>query len=177
MKVLAKVFSVVAMASVVAGCASKSSDAYVPKIPQGAQTMLLDYFAQPDNKVFVIAVDPGGDFSAGYESGKYTLEEATEVAYERCEANREASGVIAGTYIYAINNEVVYTDAIAAWQQIAADKAAEAAALEAVAAEEAAAEAAALEAAALEAAAEEAAVAEAIAKENAAAAALEAPVE
>lgn len=111
MKVLAKVFCVVTMVSVVAGCAS-NSDVYVPKVPPGAQALLLDYYKQPDNKVFIIAVDPSGEYAVGYDYGKATLKEATKVAFESCEANREASGIIGDSYIYAINDKVVYEETL-----------------------------------------------------------------
>lgn len=124
MKVLAKLFAVVTMISVVAGCAS--NDVYVPKIPAGAQALLLDYYDQPDNKVFIIAVDPSGDFAVGYDSGKATLKEATKVAFEDCEAAREALGVVGKAYIYAINDKVVYKNTIASAQKKVAAPAAEA---------------------------------------------------
>jgi hypothetical protein len=98
------------MVAVFAGCASDV--VYVPKIPSHAQAKLLDYFEQPDNKVFVIAIDPGGDYSFGYDYGKATLKEAAKVAVEKCDANRESHGIVAKSYIYAINNKVVYEEMI-----------------------------------------------------------------
>ncbi|MCK4563749.1 MAG: hypothetical protein KAU94_03630 [Verrucomicrobia bacterium] len=93
-----------------AGCASDV--AYVPKIPPHAQAKLLDYYAQSDNKVFVIAVDPSGDYAFGYDYGKPTLKEAAKVAVDKCDASRESSGIIARPYIYAINDKVVYEEMI-----------------------------------------------------------------
>lgn len=110
MKVLAKIFGVVALISVVAGCAS--DNVYVPRIPPEAQAKLLDYYEQPDNKVFVIAIDPGGDYAYGYDFGKATLKEAAKVAVEKCDASREASAIIARPYIYAINDKVVFKEMI-----------------------------------------------------------------
>ncbi len=110
MKVFAKISTSFALLALVAGCASDS--VYVPKIPPHAQSKLLDYFEQPDNKVFVIAIDPGGDYAFGYDYGKATLKEAAKVAVEKCDASREACGIIAKPYIYAINNKVVYEEMI-----------------------------------------------------------------
>lgn len=113
MKVLAKVFCVVTMISVVAGCASKN-EAYIPKVPPGVQAQLLDYFELPDNKVFILAVDPSGEYAYGFESGKATLKEAAKAAVETCDASRDALGVVGRPYIYALNNKVVYGDMIRA---------------------------------------------------------------
>lgn len=112
MKVLAKIFCVVTLVSVIAGCASDSI--FIPKLPPEAQAKLLDYYEQPDNKVFIIAIDPGGDFAYGYDYGKATLKEAAKVAVEKCDASRETIGVIARPYVYALNDKVVYEDMIRA---------------------------------------------------------------
>jgi len=110
MKVFMKVLFASVLVTMLAGCASDV--AYVPKIPAQAQAKLLDYFAQPDNKVFIIAVDPSGDYAFGYDYGKATLKEATKVAVTKCDASRKSSGVLARPYIYAINNDVVYEEMI-----------------------------------------------------------------
>jgi hypothetical protein len=110
MKVLAKIFCVLTVLTLIAGCASDV--VYVPKVPVHAQAKLLDYFEQPDNKVFVIAIDPGGDYAFGYDYGKPTLKEAAKVAVEKCDASRETSGIVAKPYIYAINDKVVYEEMI-----------------------------------------------------------------
>ena len=110
MKVFVKFLSVSIVGVLLAGCASDV--AYVPQIPQRAQAKLMDFFDHPDNKVFVIAVDPGGDFAFGYDYGKSTLKEAAKVAVEKCDASREAHGIFAKPYIYAINDKVVYEEMI-----------------------------------------------------------------
>ena len=117
MKVFAKIFCVVTMISVVAGCASNSDQVYVPKIPPQVQAKLLDYFDQPDNKVFIVAIDPSGDFAFAYDYGKSTLKEAAKVAVEKCDASIKAQGIIARPYIYALNNKVVYEDMIRSAQK------------------------------------------------------------
>ena len=110
MKVFVRVLSVSFVVALIAGCASDV--AYVPTVPPRAQAKLLDYNKQPENKVFVIAVDPCGDFSFGYDYGKPTIKEASKIALEKCDAGREALGVNAASYIYAINDKVVYEEQI-----------------------------------------------------------------
>ena len=110
MKVLARILVVSTVVTLLAGCASDV--VYVPKVPALAQAKLLDYFEQPDNKVFVIAIDPGGDYAFGYDYGKSSLKEAARVAVEKCDAQREAYGIIAKPYIYAVNDRVVYEEMI-----------------------------------------------------------------
>ncbi|VGO13738.1 hypothetical protein PDESU_02295 [Pontiella desulfatans] len=115
MKVLAKFFVFVTIATVIAGCASDT--AYIPRIPPEAQAKLLDYFEKPDNKVFIIAIDPGGDFAYAYDYGKSTLKEAARVAVKKCDESRNDNGIIARPYIYAMNNEVVYEKMIRSAQK------------------------------------------------------------
>lgn len=110
MKVLARVFVGLTVSVLIAGCASKS--AYIPKIPPKAMAQIQEYKELEGNKVFVIAVDPSGKFASGYDYGKPTVKEALSVASEQCEASREAFGVLSKTYIYAINDSVVYADLI-----------------------------------------------------------------
>ena len=110
MKVLAKILFISTIVALVAGCATDV--VYVPKLPTHAQAKFLDYLEQPDNKVFVVAIDPGGDYAFGYDYGKPTLKEAAKVAVEKCDANREAHGIVAKSYIYAINNKVVFEEMI-----------------------------------------------------------------
>ncbi len=110
MKVLVRFLFVSAAMAVIAGCASDG--VYVPKVPPQAQAKLLDYYKQPNNKVFVLAVDPGGSFAYGYDYGKKTLKEAAKVAAQKCAASCEANGVLAKPYIYALNDKVVYEEMI-----------------------------------------------------------------
>jgi len=110
MKVFTKFLFSSVLVAMLTGCASDV--AYVPKIPPHAQAKLLDYFEQPDNKVFIIAVDPNGNYAFGYDYGKATLKEAAKVAVEKCDASRDSSGIIARPYIYALNDKVVYEEMI-----------------------------------------------------------------
>ena len=106
MKTFVRFLSVFVIVAVVAGCASDT--AYIPKIPALAQAKLLDYFEQPDNKAFIIAIDPNGDYAFGYDYGRSTLRAAVKVAIKKCDAGRKNRGVAARPYIYALNDRVVY---------------------------------------------------------------------
>ena len=110
MKVIVGLLFASVLVSMLVGCASDI--AYVPKIPPHAQAKLLNYFEQPGNKVFIIAIDPSGNYAFGYDYGKPTLTEAAEAAFKRCKANRESSGVVARPYVYALNDTVVYEEMI-----------------------------------------------------------------
>ncbi len=110
MKVFSK-FLVISIGLVaIAGCASNNF--YVPRVPAKVQAQLLDYFEQPNNKVFVLAVDPSGDYAYGVDFGKATLKEAIQAATEMCDANRKTHGIFAKSYIYAINDKTVYEEMI-----------------------------------------------------------------
>ncbi len=110
MKLLAKGICFAALAAMMAGCASNS--VYVPKVPAGVQQAILDYEAQPDNKVFILAVDPSGDYAYAYEYGKATLKEAAKIAVENIDAQRKANGVVARPYVYMLNDKVVWSEMI-----------------------------------------------------------------
>ena len=106
MKVFAKFLVVSVVVAVVAGCASDI--VYIPEVPAHVQAKLMDYDKQPGNKAFVLAVDPSGVYSFGYEYGQDSLKEAVRIATEKCEAGRDAHRVAGKGYIYALNDEVVY---------------------------------------------------------------------
>ncbi len=110
MKVLTKIVCAGMLVALVAGCASDGP--YVPKLPPHAQAMYLDFQKQPNNKVFVVAIDPSGDFAVGSDSGKATKKEAYQVALAQCNESREAYGVLSEAHIYAVNDKVVYEDVI-----------------------------------------------------------------
>ena len=110
MKVFVRFLFASTLVAMLAGCASNTL--YVPKIPPQAQASLLDYFEQPNSKVFVIAVDPCGDYAIGYDSGKSSIKEAAQSAFEKCNAERAAKSVISKAYIYATDDKVVYEKVI-----------------------------------------------------------------
>jgi hypothetical protein len=110
MKVLTKWLCAGVFVAFLAGCASDV--VYVPELPTHAKTLYMEYQSQPGNKVFVVAVDPNGDFAVGYDSGKATTKEAYEAALAQCNENRKAYGVLNAPHVYAINDKVVYEQAI-----------------------------------------------------------------
>jgi len=122
--------------AVIAGCVSDS--VYVPELPMSVKKKLIEYKKLPSNKVFVVAIDPGGTYAYGYDGGKATLKEAAKIATLKCDKQRKKYGIVSKPYIYAINDKVVYHDMIKAGmkhdkQQARQKKAAEAAQKEAAA--------------------------------------------
>jgi len=110
MKAVIKGFCAMAVVSILAGCAS--SGVFVPKVPVKAQMKILEYNERANNKVFILAVDPNGQFAYGSASGKSTLKEAAKVAVKMCDEGRVSKGITGKPYIYAINGKVVYKDMI-----------------------------------------------------------------
>ncbi len=111
MKVLARVSFAFVVVALMAGCAGNNV-VYVPKIPVPVEAKLLDYYKQPGNKVFAVAVDPSGQYAFGYDYGKSTLKEAATVALKKCNASREKYNIAAKAYIYAVNDKVVHENVI-----------------------------------------------------------------
>ena len=112
MKTLIKSIMVGLVVVFIAGCASDV--VYVPQLPMAATKKLLEYEKLPPNKVFVVAIDPSGHYAYGYDSGKATLKEAAKIATMKCDLQREKYGVAGKTYIYAVNDQVVYGEMIKA---------------------------------------------------------------
>lgn len=110
MKVLTKLLCVGMFVVLVAGCASDGP--YVPTLPTHAQSLYMDYQSQPKNKVFVVAIDPNGDFAVGYDYDKPTTKEAYQVALAQCKENCKTYGVLSDPHIYAVNDKIVHEDAI-----------------------------------------------------------------
>ncbi|QBG49133.1 hypothetical protein EGM51_17670 [Verrucomicrobia bacterium S94] len=121
MKLLAKVFCSVALVSLIAGCASNDS-VYIPKVPGGVKQAWMEYEKLPENKVFILAVDPGGDYAYAFEGGQPTLKAAAKVAVEKMDVSRKANNVISRPYVYAMNDKVVWADTIRAAGNAPAEK-------------------------------------------------------
>jgi len=96
--------------ALLAGCAS--DEAIVPKIPTSAKAKMLDYNALPENKVFVLAVDPSGDYAFGYAAEKATIKEAAREATIKCDRNRRDHMIHAKPFVYAINDKVVWEEMV-----------------------------------------------------------------
>jgi hypothetical protein len=70
--------------------------------------IFLRYKELPGNKVFVVAVDPTGQWAFGYDHGRETLQEAAENAAIKCDKAREKHQVFNKVKLFAVNNEIVY---------------------------------------------------------------------
>lgn len=84
--------------------------AAAPELPPEAKTLVAEYMKKPENKVFIIAVDPDGRFACGRSSGEPTLQKALLVAVKQCDQERKAKGIAMPRVIYALNNKVVYAE-------------------------------------------------------------------
>ena len=62
----------------------------------------------PGQKVMVVAVDPTGEWSFGYDDNRATLEEAAKNAATKCDKEREERKVFTKAKLFAVNNEIVY---------------------------------------------------------------------
>lgn len=94
----------------IVGCATNGKEAFQPRLPPPdvMSPVYLRYLEEPDNKVFVVAVDPDGTWAFGYDFGKASVEEAARSAAQKCDAARERHGVHTKGSIFAINDEIVY---------------------------------------------------------------------
>ncbi len=109
MKEFAKFSLIAVLLSVVYGCAS---DGIAPKPmpPEAMNPVFLHYKELPEEKVFVLAIDPTGEWAFGYEHSQKSLEEAAKKAAIKCDREREKFKVFAKPTIFAINNDVIYYD-------------------------------------------------------------------
>ncbi|MGE4489396.1 MAG: hypothetical protein AB7E95_07635 [Kiritimatiellales bacterium] len=91
------------------GCAS-SGDKFETRLPppDAMNPVFAKYKDLPGEKVFVIAVDPGGYWAFGYDHSKNSLEEAARSAAKKCDEARKKYNVINKAKLFAVNNEVVY---------------------------------------------------------------------
>lgn len=88
------------------GCASDYETRLPP--PEALNPVFMRYKELPGQKVFVIAVDPTGQWAFGYDHSRETLEQAAESAAVKCDKARLKHRVFAKAKIFAVNDEVVY---------------------------------------------------------------------
>jgi len=109
MKVFIKLAVLSALLSVVYGCAS-SGDKFETRTPppDALNPVFMRYKELPGEKVFVVAVDPTGQWAFGYDSNRETLEEAAVNAAVKCDEARKKHRVFTKAQLFAVNDEVVY---------------------------------------------------------------------
>jgi hypothetical protein len=100
------------VAAMLAGCCT--DDVYIPKIPMTVKGKIMDYDALSHEKVFVIAIDPSGEYAFGYDHGKDSVKEAERMARLKCEVQKKKVGVHSPVYVYAVNDRVVFEESIRA---------------------------------------------------------------
>lgn len=107
MKSLIKFALVSVLLSTVYGCASSGFESRLPP-PDALNPVFMRYKELPGQKVFVIAVDPTGQWAFGYDHSRVTLEEAAQNAAVKCDTARSKHQVLATGKLFAVNDEVVY---------------------------------------------------------------------
>lgn len=93
--------------AVICGCASDTARARIAP-PEEVELALRRYEKLPGNKVFVVAVDPTGQWAFGYDGDRATLEEAARNAAVKCDAARLEKKVFNQAALYDINGRTVY---------------------------------------------------------------------
>jgi hypothetical protein len=107
MKSLIKITLLSVLISTVYGCASSDFESRIAP-PEALNPVFLRYKELPGQKVFVVAVDPTGQWAFGYDHSRATLEEAAQSAAVKCDVARKKHQVFATGKLFAVNDEVVY---------------------------------------------------------------------
>ncbi len=108
MKKLVKALVLLALGSIVYGCSSAREFKTHRPPPDAFNTYYMQYTKLPGQKVCVLAVDGDGSWAFGYESGRATLEQATERAVKDCNEQRRLRKVMSKPHLFAVNDEIVY---------------------------------------------------------------------
>lgn len=109
MRMLTKLFLLVALFLVVFGCATDELNKRLPP-PDAFNLNFLKYQALQGEKVMVVAIDLGGNWAFGYDYNRNSLQEAAESAAIRCDKQREKHQVFTKGKLFAVNDEIVYYD-------------------------------------------------------------------
>lgn len=107
MKSSIKIILLSVLLAVVCGCASGKYETRIAP-PDSMNPVFMRYKELPGQKVFVVAVDPTGQWAFGYDHSRATLEEAALNAAAKCDAAREKHQVFSKARLFAVNDEVVY---------------------------------------------------------------------
>lgn len=109
MKALIKISILSILLSTVCGCTSGTYETRRPP-PDAMNPIFMRYKELPGQKVFVVAVDPTGQWAFGYDHSRTNLQEAAQNAAVKCDKARKKHQVFAKAKLFAINDEVVYYD-------------------------------------------------------------------
>ena len=107
MKNSIKIALLSALLATVYGCASGTYETRLAP-PEAMNPVFLRYKELPGQKVFVVAVDPTGQWAFGYDHSRATLAEAAENAAVKCDKARDKFKVFSKAKLFAINDEIVY---------------------------------------------------------------------
>lgn len=108
-----KTFALIALSATllfITGCASTGDFETRLRPPESINPVFMRYKQLPEPKVFVVAVDPTGQWAFGYDHSASSLEEAAKMAAIKCDSARKKYQVFATAKLFAINNDVVYYD-------------------------------------------------------------------
>ena len=111
MKLLMKFALLAILFSSVFGCAT-SGEKFEARLapPDAFNPIFLRYQEFPDEKVLVVAVDPGGRWAFGFDHGRDNLQTAAKNAAVKCDKARKKFKVFTKAKIFAINDDVVYNN-------------------------------------------------------------------
>ena len=111
MKSFLKIALLAILFSSVFGCASSDTQFHTRlQVPETFNPIFHRYKALPEEKVLVIAVDPGGRWAFGYDHSRESLEEAAINAAIKCDKAREKLNVFTKGTIFAVNDDVIYNN-------------------------------------------------------------------
>lgn len=95
------------MLTTVFGCASGTYEFRLAP-PDAFNRVFMHYKELPGQKVMMIAVDPTGLWSYGFDYDKATIEEAAQNATIKRDKAREKYSVFSKAKLFAVNDEIVY---------------------------------------------------------------------
>jgi hypothetical protein len=111
MKMFLKFALLAVIFSSVFGCATSDTDFQTHlQMPESFNPIFHRYKALPEEKVLVVAVDPGGRWAFGYDHSRESLEEAAMNAAIKCDKARKKHNVFTEGTIFAVNDDVIYND-------------------------------------------------------------------
>jgi hypothetical protein len=88
------------------GCATQARSEPHPSL----ERLWRSYQALPAERALAVAGDPRRQWVAGLVGGEPTIDEAEQVALERCRQNRAARRLQAPCRTYAVGDEIVWRD-------------------------------------------------------------------
>lgn len=108
MKKLLMLVVLTASFAMITGCASTGDYETHLRPPEAMNPIFMRYKQLPEPKIFVVAVDPTGQWAFGYDHSAASLEEAARNAAIKCDTARKKHQVFSPARLFAVNNDIVY---------------------------------------------------------------------